>query len=212
MKFIFLNSKTNESLTMPVTPAEWSIEEGRMVEALDMAQTGQVNLPGLPALFNEQLTFLLPSSARSYADAAYSGDPYTVVAMLVRWSSDGDPLRLIITDTTVNTLVLLAPVRYGERDGTGDVYATLTLRQYRELISETAERADTGNADRSQPEASSNASRTYTVVKGDTLWGICRHFYGSGQLAWKLATFNGIKNANLIYPGQLLRVPDQSSL
>lgn len=212
MKFIFLNSKTNESLTMPVTPAEWSVEEGRMVEALDMAQTGQVNLPGLPALFNEQLTFLLPSSARSYADAAYSGDPYTVVAMLVRWSSDGDPLRLIITDTTVNTLVLLAPVRYGERDGTGDVYATLTLRQYRELISETAERADTGNADRSQPEASSNASRTYTVVKGDTLWGICRHFYGSGQLAWKLATFNGIKNANLIYPGQLLRVPDQSSL
>lgn len=212
MKFIFLNSKTNESLTMPVTPAEWSVEEGRMVEALDMAQTGQVNLPGLPALFNEQLTFLLPSSARSYADAAYSGDPYTVVAMLVRWSSDGDPLRLIITDTTVNTLVLLAPVRYGERDGTGDVYATLTLRQYRELISETAERADTGNADRSQPEASSNASRTYTVVKGDTLWGICRHFYGSGQLAWKLATFNGIKNANLIYPGQLLWVPDQSSL
>ena len=40
------------------------------------------------------------------------------------------------------------------------------------------------------------------MAKGDTLWGICRRYYGDGQLAWKLAEANGIKNANLIYPGQ----------
>lgn len=212
MKFIFLNSKTNESLTMPVTPAEWSLEEGRAVESLDMAQTGQVNLPSLSSLFNEQLTFLLPSSVRNYTDESYSGDPYAIVAMLVRWSKDGSPLRLIITDTTVNTLVLFAPIRYSERDGTGDVYVTLTMRQYRELIAETTEKAETGNTGRSQPETAASAETTYTVVKGNTLWGICRKFYGDGQLAWKLAAFNGIKNANLIYPGQLLRIPAKSNL
>ena len=212
MKFIFLNNRTGEELVMPVTPGEWAFEEGRSVESLDMAQTGQVNLPGLPSLFNEQLTFLLPSSTRSYTEAAYSGDPYTMVATLVRWSSAGDPLRLIITDTAVNTLVLLAPVRYSERDGTGDVYVTLTIRQYRELIAETTEQTDTGNTGRSQPETAASAETTYTVVKGDTLWGICRRFYNDGRLAWKLAAFNEIRNANLIYPGQRIRIPDRSSL
>ena len=50
------------------------------------------------------------------------------------------------------------------------------------------------------------------MVKGDTLWGICRRTYGDGALAWKLAEANGIKNANLIYPGQTVRLPDKSAL
>ena len=31
-------------------------------------------------------------------------------------------------------------------------------------------------------------------------------------LAWKLAAYNGIKNANLIYPGQKVTIPDRSLL
>ena len=45
MEVIFLNSKTGEQLTMPVTPSEFRVEIGRAVTQLDMAQTGQVNLP-----------------------------------------------------------------------------------------------------------------------------------------------------------------------
>ena len=137
MDIIFLNSKTGEQLTMPVTPSEFRVEIGRAVTQLDMAQTGQVNLPGLEALFNEQQTFLLPSSARNYTSAGYGGDPYGIVDTLTRWSQSGDVLRMIVTDTPVNLPVLLAPVRYGEQDGTGDVYVTLTMRQYRELAAET---------------------------------------------------------------------------
>ena len=37
-------------------------------------------------------------------------------------------------------------------------------------------------------------------------------FWGDGSLAWRLADFNQIKNANLIYPGQVLRIPAKSSL
>ena len=59
MDIIFLNSKTGEQLTMPVTPPDFHVETGRSITQLDMAQTGQVNLPGLEALFNEQQTFLL---------------------------------------------------------------------------------------------------------------------------------------------------------
>ncbi len=211
MDIIFLNSKTGEQLTMPVTPPDFHVETGRSITQLDMAQTGQVNLPGLEALFNEQQTFLLPSSARNYTSPGYTGDPYGIVDTLTRWSLSGDVLRLIVTQTPVNLPILLAPVRYGEEDGTGDVYVTLTMRQYRELAAETTERSDTGNAGRAQPQAT-KAATAYTVVRGDTMWGIARRYYGDGRLAWKLAAYNGIKNANLIYPGQKVTIPDRSLL
>ena len=46
--------------------------------------------------------------------------------------------------------------------------------------------------------------RTYTVRAGDTLWGISRRY---GTTVAELAGLNGIRNPDLIYPGQVLRLP-----
>ena len=180
---------------MPVTPSGFQLTAGRLVESLDMAQTGQVNLSGLPALFNEQIEFLLPAEARNYTAPGYSGDPYAIVDKLTQWSNDGDVLRF----------------QYREEGGAGDVTVTLTLREYRYLEAETTEKTSTGNTGRSV-ETAKKADTVYTVVKGDTLWGISRRYYGSGQLAYKLAAYNGIKNANLIFPKQKINIPDKSLL
>lgn len=45
---------------------------------------------------------------------------------------------------------------------------------------------------------------SYTVVKGDTLSGIAAKY---GTTYQKLAEENGIKNPNLIYPGQIIKIP-----
>lgn len=44
---------------------------------------------------------------------------------------------------------------------------------------------------------------TYTVRRGDTLWGISRRY---GTTVNRLATVNGIRNPRLIYPGQVLKI------
>lgn len=212
MQIIFRHMKTNTELIMPVTPPDFYVEEGRQIENLSMTETGEVNLPGLRQLFNERMEFLLPSSARNYTAGGWTGEPYAVVDRLVEWSNGGDALRLIVTDTPVNVPVLLGPVRHGQRDGTGDVYVTLELRRYRELAEESTEvNPDTGNKGRAVFQEQREET-SYTVVKGDTLWGICRRTYGDGSLAWKLAEANGIKNANLIFPGQVVKLPDRGSL
>ncbi|WP_326554683.1 LysM peptidoglycan-binding domain-containing protein [Micromonospora sp. NBC_01813] len=49
---------------------------------------------------------------------------------------------------------------------------------------------------------------TYTVVRGDTLSGIAARY---GTTVAKIAELNGIKNANLIHPGQKLKLPSTPS-
>lgn len=76
MQIIFRNVKTNQELIMPVTPSDFYVEDGRQVESLDMTDTGQVNLPGLKSLFNEQKEFLLdPPPTGTTPPAAGPGSP-----------------------------------------------------------------------------------------------------------------------------------------
>ena len=49
---------------------------------------------------------------------------------------------------------------------------------------------------------------TYTVKKGDTLGNICKKFFGSDVHYPYLAAFNNIEDPSLIYPGQVLYIPD----
>ena len=50
---------------------------------------------------------------------------------------------------------------------------------------------------------------TYTVRPGDTLWAIARRF---GTTVQELVMLNWIADPDLIYPGQVLRLPDSSSV
>lgn len=48
---------------------------------------------------------------------------------------------------------------------------------------------------------------THTVVKGDTLSGISKKYYGSMQYWPELQRYNNISNANLIYDGNKVNIP-----
>lgn len=47
----------------------------------------------------------------------------------------------------------------------------------------------------------------YTVVPGDTLWGIATAYYGDGTRYPEIVAANGIENPNLIFPGQTFLIP-----
>ena len=52
--------------------------------------------------------------------------------------------------------------------------------------------------------------KLYTVVKGDTLGGIAKKVYGDSSKYKQIFEFNQpmLKNPDLIYPGQVLRMPE----
>jgi nucleoid-associated protein YgaU len=60
------------------------------------------------------------------------------------------------------------------------------------------------------PTPAPAAPRTYTVVAGDNLSKIAKHFYGDAN-KWKRifeANRDTIKNPDVIHPGQVLKIPD----
>ena len=66
------------------------------------------------------------------------------------------------------------------------------------------------NGKRVYPEiaAAPAAEQTYTVVKGDTLWGIAKKLLGSGYRYTEIVKLNGLKTS-VIYSGQVLRIPQK---
>lgn len=211
-KIILKNTETGEELALPITPKSYPMASGRAVERLDMAQTGQIALPGLKTLFQEALEFMLPARSYPCLVSGAAPDPAYYLEKLSAWSREANVCRYVVAGTDINSPVLLGPLEWGEQDGTNDVYCKLPLYEYRYL--EEAQVTQTGNSGRAVEAASTQAqtARSYTVESGDSLWAICRKFYGDGALAYQLAAVNGVKNPDLIYPGQVLSLPDAASL
>ena len=97
----------------------------------------------------------------------------------------------------------------GDEDG---IHYALTLREYRTptftTIVTATDSGSGGTAALPQRPDSRPAETRYTVVKGDSLWAIARRFLGSGSRYPEIARLNQIPNSNLIYPGQVLRLPE----
>jgi len=206
-KFIF-KSNTGE-LQLPVTPPSFTIEHGIKVETVNIHTLGDVNIPGYGTLATIKIDTMFP--AQPYPFAIGHQFPYVYVDIFKKWCSERTVLRFIISDTPINLPVLVQSISYSEKDGTNDVYASITLREYRELSIVKVEQTGSGN--KSRPvETSKTIPQSYVIKSGDTLSSICRKFYGDASLYPKLAAANGIKNPHLIYAGHTLKIPDKSQL
>lgn len=62
-----------------------------------------------------------------------------------------------------------------------------------------------------QPQPEPVNPGTYTVVAGDTLWGIAERFLGAGEKYIQIMSANGLKDS-WIYPGQVLVIPTSGTI
>lgn len=209
MKRKFIFKEGDKEFLLPVTPPSFSIEHGIKIETVNIHTLGDVNIAGYGTLAVLKIDCLFPAHVSSFA-FAYQ-DPYVYVNNFLKWCDDHTVLRFIISDTPVNIPVLVESINYSEQDGTNDVYASISLREYREISAVKVEKAGSGNKARTTAIAVAKAA-SYTIQKGDTLSSICRKFYGDASLYTKLAEANGIKNPNLIITGHTLKIPDKSQV
>lgn len=211
----FLDEKAGRELVLPVTPAGYTWSHPNRVETIQLDQIGEINLPGGAMMGSCTLDrVLLPAKLYAFCNPGAVADPYTYLEQLERWSDEGTVVRFLISGTPVNEPVLIESIDQGEQDGTNDLYVTIRMKQYQKP--EVPVLAVSGGGAQTSRDDSTGASqeRTYTVQRGDTLWGIAQKYYGSGLSYKRLASANSdqIKNPNLIYPGQVLTIPPDDRL
>lgn len=208
-KIIFKDTEKNTELVLPVTPPSFEVSHGINIETVNIHTLGDVNLAGYGTLPTFRVDCMFPANNYPFNQPNTQLDPYGYVKKFQDWCDNHTVLRFIVSDTIVNMPVLIEDIIYGEKDGTRDVYASITMREYRELG--IVQVSNTENKPRSA-EKSTPTPQTYIIQRGDTLSAICRKYYGEASLFSKLAQYNGIKNPNLIYAGNVLKLPDKSLL
>ena len=89
-----------------------------------------------------------------------------------------------------------------------DITVAMELKQYKHYATQKLQpisnQGDTILAKAVTERSAKEPAKSYTVKEGDTLWAICKRELGDGSKYAAVAAANGVKNPNLIYPGQTI--------
>lgn len=209
---------------LPVTPGKLTMKINNQNKTAILINDGEINMLKNPGLTEVNFDLLLPNSQYPFAcyldgfhPAAwyldyledYKANRKTFRFILVRQMPSGKTLA------GVNMKVSLEDYSIKEDAENGmDITVSVKLLQYRDYKTKVVEISREGEEEvlKEQPsreEDHAPSASNYTVVKGDTLWGIAKRYYGDGSLCSKIAQANAdkISDPNLIYPGQMLVIP-----
>lgn len=164
---------------------------------------------GLLSFIKEAGEKLLGKGQAQSAIAAAQADPASQEKSKAANDAAGDAILAYIQSQQLKATGLT--VTFDGASATATVYGVADSQATREKIVLCAGNVqgvaavnDMMTVDQSQPEA-----QYYTVVKGDTLSKISKQFYGDPNKYNAIFEANKpmLKSPDLIYPGQMLRIP-----
>lgn len=217
-------------IPLPVTPPSLNISTPSLNQTVTLINHGEINIPRSPGLREISFDFLLPR--QKYPFSNYNIGDYTastLIPLLNMWKETKLPFQFIVTrmspDNTVfdftNIKVVIEDFTYKENatEYGMDVMCSINLKEYKDYpttsailqkvidaVTGLATTAVVATVTKTRSTTSKITPKTYTVVKGDTLWSICKKHLGDGQKYKEVAKLNNISNPDLIYPGQKLRL------
>lgn len=204
-----------EKLQLPVLPSVININSGSLNQSVDIAGLGEIVIKqDRPALTVEFESYF-PSSRFPGIQVATIEQPYTLRDKIMKWKNSDKPIHFIITGTNINMYCTIENFACFENGGdVGTLHYSFALKEYRE-VSARQVKVDVTTRKASLPANTSTRTdnrvqqKTYTVISGDCLWAIAAKYLGSGSRYPEIYNLNTdiIKNPNLIYPGQVLKLP-----
>ena len=177
-----------EELILPITPESYEITDSWANEELNINQLGLITMIGTRGLKSITISSFFPAQEYDFlvpGSTTEDCNPWAMVKKLLDWR--GSVLTLFISDTDDIVswpCVIDGDFIYGERDASGDVYYTITLKEYRKT-----------NSERKVKEGGSEGGIKfpYTTRLGDTLNQISTQYCGSTKYAKTLFIQNKVK-------------------
>lgn len=217
-----------DAMLLPVAPSKLTISIDNKNKTLMLINDGEVNILKKPGLTDISFTALLPQTKYPFAvykNGFQKADVF--LDKLEQLKTSQKPFQFIVSRTfpngkllfDTNIKVSLEDYKIIEDKKNGfDVNVEVKLKQYRDYGTKTVnvtikQSKPVATVQNTRPAESSPAPKvtpkTHKVVKGDTLWGIAKKYYGNGSQYMKIynANTNILKNPNVIYVGQVLTIP-----
>ncbi len=107
---------------------------GNKNETVNIINAGDYLMKGKTGLKSISLSSFFP--AQTYNFAHYGGNPWGVADTIEEWRRNNETVSFSISGTSVEFTCLIENFSMGEKDGSGDVYYTIELREYREIGSD----------------------------------------------------------------------------
>lgn len=220
MSYAIFFDKDNKTYRLPVNPEELITSNKLNTEKYNILKLGEVVVASNKGLTTYSFETEFPHKANHYVNSSkdFKGSDFWI-NLFETWNKNKEVVRFIATNglgRDINTLVLIESFEVIEKAGEeGDKYVSFELIEYVEhkkkvsTIKITKKNVGVVKSITSYQTSPKATNRTYTVVSGDTLWGIAKMYYGNGAQYPKIfnANRNILKNPNLIYPGQKLVIP-----
>lgn len=207
-----------EGFILPVLPEKIEVSQKGDNKTYNVINLGEVNNINLPLLEDISFESHFPLQINSFISIEEKRlmDPDYYVKKINGWRNNLNKIRFIFTGgpLEINGLFSIENFKYEEHGGeVGDIYYSLELKRYKEYSARKITQKTTSNGGvvfipaKEETPPTNPANSTYTVVKGDTLWHIAKRFLGDGARYQEIANLNNINNPDLIYPGQVFKIP-----
>jgi len=210
-----------DGILLPVTPAGLTLSYKGGGETVSLVSGGHVSLlsQGEPVEISFEACLPRVSYPFSRYENGFKAPEYyldrfldlrgsTFYFICSRCDSGGN----FLGDTTVRVSLDSIKVLEDAEDGS-DITLSVALKKYTEYSAARIEITDDTVTSWKVPSRETDSApsySTYTVVKGDCLWNIAKKYLGAGSRWKEIYELNTdkISNPNLIYPGQVLIMPE----
>ena len=200
-----------EVLELPWPLQEHSVSNEHNTYSFNTINQGEVLAIGKKKLKSMTINSTFPACEYPFLLNKSFPEPDECIAMINKWRLSNKPIRVVIVDTDINLAMAIEEFTYGKEDGdgSGDVYFTLSLREYSYLNVERSKKPDktSGLKDRPNEKQDSGDSFKHTVKSGDTLWDLADKHYGDGSRWREIANANGVTNPRTLQIGKTLTIP-----
>lgn len=220
---------------MPVTPDKIQIKINNANKTVKLINEGEINILKNAGLTDIEFECEIPQVQQPYAvyKSGFKGAGY-FFDIFEELKTGKKPFQFIVCRNTpagkkllnTNIKVSLEDYKITEDAKNGfDFKVKFNLKQWRDYgaktvnikIVESKPKANVEPKRETNNSPAPPAARTYTVVSGDSLWGIAMKFYGDGSKWEKIYNANqkvcgkpyqkGGITYSLIYPGDVLTIP-----
>lgn len=215
-----------DGVLMPITPSKVKVKINNQNETLTLISGEEINILKAAGLTDVSFDLLLPQVPYPFTNGgAQPADYY--LSLFERLKTAKEPFQWILNREKPNgsrlfyTNLTVGMEDYQITDDAEegfDITVTVSLKQYRHYGTKTVTiqpastpaTKPTATVEPPKRETSQAPKQsTYTVKSGDCLWNIAKKYLGDGSRYNEIYNLNKdkIKNANLIYAGQVLTLP-----